>query len=396
MLCVVSALMNKPASHAPGLELGARHETLNKMLLEEKRYGVSTGYRNGQAPRPTYTTFNDYYAKVEDVTGVHCPILVKEFPTPTFDPDTPENERTYPWPKLYMVTDAQVRSPFSPPDRSRQQQQAKEAIIPTQQQQQQQHRQHVSSAAPAHIITATSKPCIPSNTILAHNKHQFPYQQNNAQYLDQENNPMQLDVVHDTLGPASVDQSIHTSIKTPFTTMSTNLSYLTQRTKSTTTTNPTHSQATPHTPCAPLYENMSRMDRRMVNNERKGSQQQPGKEDLKSLGGLRPAVATKAAHDQAERRKKDLARRMARENSKYCENCVAYYQDLDKVRNRRGIVPVTHAFFCLNHSTCKRNPISHLFEIRITLRNWTTYWNLREGYIKDHTFKSSFPVVIRD
>jgi hypothetical protein len=167
---------------------------------------------------------------------------------------------------------------------------------------------------------------------------------------------MQLDVVHDTLVPASVDQSIFTSNKTPFTTMSTNLSYLTQRTKST-TTNPTNSQVTPHTPSgssafvrrpgAPLYENMSRMDRRMVNNERKGLQQPA--DGLKNPGGLRPAVATKAANDQAERRKKDLARRMARENSKYCENCVAYYQDLDKVRNRRAgdCVSCSSFFVCI-------------------------------------------------
>ncbi|KAI8341138.1 hypothetical protein BC941DRAFT_467188 [Chlamydoabsidia padenii] len=319
-LCVVSALMNKRASHGPVIDSGAPHETLNKMLLEEKRYGVSTGHRNGQAHRPTFVTFNNYYAKVEDVAGVHCPILVKEFPTPVFDPDTPENERIYPWPKLYVISDAQVRSPFSPPDRSKQIQSKHHVNMKPPQQQ------------PAHNMAGiSSKNCIPSNTILSHNKHQHtfnPCQQNNLHPEYQENNL--LAPALGTLGPASADISILTS-KTPFTTNSTNQSFLTQRTRSI-STNLTNSQTTLHAPGVPLYDNVSRLDRRMVTNQRKGL---PGG-DAKHLGtvddgtGIRSVVAAKAAHDQAERRKKDLARRTAKENSKYCENCVAYYQDLEK------------------------------------------------------------------
>ncbi|ORZ22105.1 hypothetical protein BCR42DRAFT_447439 [Absidia repens] len=448
---VVGALMNKPSTHGPPAHRGTRHENLDKLLLEEKRYGVSTGHRNGQTSRPTYVTFNEHYVKVEDVAGVHCPILIKEFHTPTFDPDIPENDRIYPWPKLYVKQNVHVRSPFALPDphqkskkltnpaapiesskkhtplqqhqfqqnqhhqpqqqqqqhqhqhqyqhqhqQSQQQQQQQQ-----QQQSQQQHQQipgqKQSTFAMPPPATSNTKhntitTCIPSNTSTHHANDQFQQdrhlqiilqnQQSNCdKKWDQENNTTPTASL-DPVGPASVDLS-----KTPFTTIttqnfpSTTQYHFTQQSKSTNThtatqvsMNTAEKNTTFCRPAAPLNENMHRMDRRMISNQRMtamneafvfgggetgggdgsgngaiagtmkdsgtGHTTRPRKATnattaSTAVGGshislLRPSVAAKTAHDQAERRKKDLARRLAKENSKYCENCVAYYQDLDK------------------------------------------------------------------
>jgi hypothetical protein len=393
---VVSALMNKPTTQASPTQRSTRLENLDKMLLDEKKYGVSTGHRNGQTSRPTYVTFNEQYIKVEDVAGVHRPILIKEYPTPTFDSGIPENDRIYPWPKLYVKQNA--RSPFTVPDA---QQRSKKPTnpaapmpsskkhTPLQQQQQipvQTHSTTVmpppGAANPNHNNTPT---CMPPNT----STHQTNNQNQQAQheYVIQQHlqngSRQNMNDENDTPTVASPSATfVNTSLRTQYTTPALQTfpsTHLTQPSKSTITTNMTHQitsnppekNASFRRPGTLLYENMSRMDRSMVTNQRAtGTGIETGRDgmatgamkmndiDHKSqskrlvstaatgvgasyvgstaVGGsrmvsLRPTVAAKTAHDQAERRKKDFTRRMTKENSKYCENCVSYYQDLEKV-----------------------------------------------------------------
>ncbi|KAI8097491.1 uncharacterized protein BX664DRAFT_326499 [Halteromyces radiatus] len=407
MLCVVSALMNKPAIHSPSINRGQRHENLDKMLMEEKRYGVNTGHRSGHAPRPVYVTFNDYYTKVEDVTGVHAPILVREFPSPTFDPQTPENARAYPWPKLYLKQE-NGRSPFTPPEQpnhsSSQPQQtrhiSKKPVCATttvslhhQQQQQQQeeiplqqNRHLTNTMLPPNAIAIKNTYIPPNTNFTVKNDHPQQQQQqqqdqssmpqspcqpqdnnsNSPKIDNQENNPSADTILH-----ASPDISQLTS-KTPYTTtifpstMNTSQSTNNTQRSKLTSMHRTHQDGTSDKNGfskngTPLNENMTRMDRRMISNQRNSrvnasanhilgattaaanantvattsaTSASPATTGVTTTGSqatpLRPAVAAKLAHDQAERKKRELTRRLAKENAKYCENCVVVYQDLEK------------------------------------------------------------------
>ncbi|SAL99769.1 hypothetical protein [Absidia glauca] len=325
--CVISALLNK--SSVPGLSSnrggGTAIENLDKMLMEEKRYGVNTGQRNGQAPRPIFIPFNEHYIKVDDVTGVHCPILVKQYKSPTFDPATPVQDRLYPWPKLYVKTDPLARSPFVFPNPIHPSAKKTADDIggqpsPSQNQEQQQQ-------IPRKDLDSFATPT-PAAT-----KHNQPnYDTPADQHPQDDNHEPSPSPFVDTIGPASLDRS-HMSSRTPLSTTLTTSNYSQpSKSASTTLTNATavalNTSDKPafHRSGPPLSENMSRLGRRMVSNQRRDTTtttKQVAKE-------LRSAVLAKTAHDQAERRKKELVRRTARDQSKYCENCGTCYIELEK------------------------------------------------------------------
>lgn len=288
------------------------------MLMEEKRYGVNTGQRNGQAPRPTYIPFNGHFVKVEDVTGVHCPILVKEYRTPTFDPATSRNDRLYPWPNLYVKTDPLARSPFVFPNpthpSAKRTANNNNTVAPSLAQQQIPKKEVDSYATPTPVVISTKHDPLTCNTT----EQQQPLQEN-----------LEPSPLLDTIGPASVDLS-NISSRMPLSTTTLITSHYSQPSKSasTTLTNSTAlNTADKNAFCRSgplLSENMSRLGRRMVSNERRDTA--PTKQMAKEL---RSAVLAKTAHDQAERRKKELARRTA--HTKYCENCGTCYTELEKV-----------------------------------------------------------------
>jgi hypothetical protein len=303
--------------------------------MEEKRYGVSTGQRNGQAPRPTFIPFNEHYVKVDDVTGVHCPILVKQYKTPIFDPATPVHDRLYPWPKLYVKTDPLARSPFVFPNpihpstkKTANDIEGQPSPSQNQEQQQQIPRKDLDSFATQTPAAKPTKDNQPKYDTTA-DQHPQDQQQN-------ENHEPSPSPFLDTLGPALIDRS-HMSSRTPLSTTLTTSNY-SQPSKSTSTTLTnsaaialnTSDKTAFHRSGPPLSENMSRLGRRMVSNQRRdtttnyNNSKQMAKE-------LRSAVLAKTAHDQAERRKKELARRTARDQSKYCENCGTCYIELEKV-----------------------------------------------------------------
>ncbi|KAI8343990.1 hypothetical protein BC941DRAFT_407480 [Chlamydoabsidia padenii] len=351
MLCISHALLHKPISGTPANNRGGRAEDLDKLLMEEKRYGVSTGQRNGQAPRPTFVAFNDHYIKVEDVTGVHRPILVKEYTQPTFDPATPENYRIYPWPKLYVRVDEYGRSPFTLPESTQQLSRKNTRTMgATTQQQQQQiplQQQPTITITPDVSNTKSLNKAMYNTTNLEYNQQHHP--SNTQTNIIKEEEDRQIpDQVHtpsasiDTITSSSASQL--TSRTSVFTSTNYSQQYRSTNTPFTnsTTLNTSDKSSMAFQPSGqPLSESMSRLGRRIVTNQRIPHHQtnkinsgiidsSTKKADGGGVKGLRSAVLAKATYDQAERRKKDLARRTAKENTKYCENCNVCYDELEK------------------------------------------------------------------
>ncbi|ORX43009.1 hypothetical protein DM01DRAFT_1387214 [Hesseltinella vesiculosa] len=86
---------------------------LKQMLNDEHKYGVNTSQLGRNDKRPYFVPFQGPYILVEDVTQIHKPIVARHYKLPTFDEKIKDQDRVYPWPKIYMKQSD--RSPFVPP-----------------------------------------------------------------------------------------------------------------------------------------------------------------------------------------------------------------------------------------------------------------------------------------
>ncbi|KAF7722961.1 hypothetical protein EC973_002472 [Apophysomyces ossiformis] len=101
---IVQHLVEKP-SGGRRLEPAAKQKDLDRLLQDEKKYGVSTGRA---VQRPHYVNFEGPYVMVEDMTGVHRPVVVRDYGRTAIDPSFAGNE--HPWP--YLKDTPPGRSPF--------------------------------------------------------------------------------------------------------------------------------------------------------------------------------------------------------------------------------------------------------------------------------------------
>ncbi|EJU04005.1 hypothetical protein DACRYDRAFT_105076 [Dacryopinax primogenitus] len=85
-----------PVAHTPNL---------SHLLADERLHG--TRERDPNALRPDYTYFQrgSYFVLIEDMSGEHCPIMIKQY-------DRPAKGERAPWPCLYA--DKNASGPFSP------------------------------------------------------------------------------------------------------------------------------------------------------------------------------------------------------------------------------------------------------------------------------------------
>ncbi|KAJ3295579.1 hypothetical protein HK104_002525 [Borealophlyctis nickersoniae] len=95
-MSVINSLAPQRAATPRGLE---------DHLREERIFGPATNRAPGKAEQ-YFRIFKHRYLIVEDMTGVHSPILIKEYKDPTDSPYPP-------WPRLYFVN-RQGRCPFTP------------------------------------------------------------------------------------------------------------------------------------------------------------------------------------------------------------------------------------------------------------------------------------------
>ncbi|KAI9471420.1 hypothetical protein BDB00DRAFT_879948 [Zychaea mexicana] len=123
----------------------ANRKGINKLLEDEKRFGVGTnhgGSANARDPtkpaRPVFVPFENYYISVEDMRGVHRPVAVKQYDVIGSWPyikGTPSGKSPF------------IRTPGRHPLLPTQQQQQQLLQQQRQQQQQQQQQQQAPKAA---------------------------------------------------------------------------------------------------------------------------------------------------------------------------------------------------------------------------------------------------------
>ncbi|KAG0166141.1 hypothetical protein DFQ28_000320 [Apophysomyces sp. BC1034] len=103
---IVQHLVEKPSTGRRP-EPAAKQKELDRLLQDEKKYGVSTGRA---AQRPHYVNFQGPYVMVEDMTGVHRPVVVRDYGRTAVDPSFAGGN--HPWP--YLKETPPGRSPFGP------------------------------------------------------------------------------------------------------------------------------------------------------------------------------------------------------------------------------------------------------------------------------------------
>ncbi|KAI9303887.1 hypothetical protein BJ944DRAFT_231773 [Cunninghamella echinulata] len=410
-MVIFSSLIDRPRKRAPAYRLG-------DMLEKEKKYGVNTSQQPGRTLQPQFVAFEGHYLMVEDGAGVHRPIIIRKYNQTEFSEDTPENERIYPWPKLYIKQD--IRSPFVPPypksakkqrlDHPQQQQQQDQGINKgplqsTKQHQEQQQQQQNNNADNQNINTKNNhlhhhqENCIPNNNMNStnnNNNNKENEKETNKENIN-ENHPPEQDE-HITNPPTILDNT-QLSSKTPVpNTVYPTMSHQSKSTVLTTITTPTanhnnnnnninHIITAPntndklhitqphfHRSGLPLYENMSRLDRRTISNQRnpikpplgdiatnsitlKQIQNHNNKENdkenkqplqknhhhntqqtlhtttnipLKKGASSKIPPAPLAENNNNNNNNNVLGKRSKRAYLKYCENCHTFFEDMDK------------------------------------------------------------------
>ncbi|KAI8373059.1 uncharacterized protein BYT42DRAFT_616242 [Radiomyces spectabilis] len=85
MLSILQRLLERPNYRTERAKQGG----LDKLLQEEKMYGISTslgGADGKSAPKPQFIPFRKHYMKVDDATGVYRTLVAKEYLHPREDP----------------------------------------------------------------------------------------------------------------------------------------------------------------------------------------------------------------------------------------------------------------------------------------------------------------------
>ncbi|KAI8073815.1 hypothetical protein BC940DRAFT_363776 [Gongronella butleri] len=357
--CIVHALIHKNNKASQSRRVRPDNN-LEKILMDEKKFGLSTSQLEKHDSRPQFVPFKGYYCLVEDVTGVHRPIAVREYPRP--DMSIPPKNRLYHWPCLKLTDDA--NSPFP----------MIESTVPP---------GAPGAAAAANTDANAAKPQQPHGRAVDTSAHRQQQQQQQQQQQPSQNaslqadpsappaaataqapqgpTPMEVDTPHASGGGdaplASIDISLvsktqgHTT--THLTSTANTAMTMTHPTTMPTTTTTTTTLATPgtasgskpwqkgfaapgarRTATATMLDNFSRMDRRTIShtapkpaNHDNGDASDMAKTGDKRLATApRPAKRAKLNHNRDERQILQMQRQRALANGKYCENCHVHFQ----------------------------------------------------------------------
>ncbi|CAO3641342.1 unnamed protein product [Cunninghamella blakesleeana] len=269
-LDIFHALIDLPRKRTPTYRLG-------EMLREEKKYGVNTSQQPGRTSHPEFVPFDSHYLMVEDGAGVNCPIIIRKYKSPEFDKNSSEIDRVYPWPKLYIKQD--IKSPFMPPCSKEQQSSKRQKLDDQKQSQQNNNKNNLNDQQ-----QNDQENRIPNNNNNNNINNEVNKNDDQHQLPEEDDNPPSH--------PHTIIDNTQLSSKTPL--PNTVYQTITQQSKSTTTTinhnNISHIITAPHTndklqndvsstqpqqqqkhfhrPGLPVYENMSRLDRRTISNQR--------------------------------------------------------------------------------------------------------------------------------